>query len=147
MQRRLWIARWPRPGRLPPKAELPEIHPIRSPGGFLLEDTMFNRNVWINLQCDQCGAEPGSDCRGLHGAKRETPHRARVKRGFEERDFWRWVDTRMTEPDTAGMTEQQFLDTVTRPGWRGMKARTAPPQSSGMAQGLDRKMAAANDAA
>lgn len=42
-----------------------------------------------------------------------------------EREFWAWVDFRLSEPDAAGMTEQQFLDAVKRPGWMGRKARGA----------------------
>jgi hypothetical protein len=62
-------------------------------------------------------------------------------------DFWRWVDRRLTEPDTAGMSEQAFLDTVKKPGWIGMKARTEKAQVSESKHFADRKMAAANDAA
>lgn len=40
-----------------------------------------------------------------------------------ERDFWDWVDSRLQDPDTVGMTEQQFLDTINRPGYTGRKAR------------------------
>jgi hypothetical protein len=40
-----------------------------------------------------------------------------------EREFWEWVDQRLHDPDTQGMTEQQFLDTINRPGYTGRKAR------------------------
>jgi hypothetical protein len=62
-----------------------------------------------------------------------------------EMAFWAWVDRRLTEPDTAGMSEQAFLDTVKTPGWIGMRARTAKVKDSESAHFLDRKMAAAND--
>jgi hypothetical protein len=45
------------------------------------------------------------------------------------------------------MTEQQFLDTVKRPGWTGMKARTAQMREAMPPAPRDGKMAAANDAA
>jgi hypothetical protein len=38
-------------------------------------------------------------------------------------DFWEWVDCRLQDPDIAGMTEQEFLNTIRRPGYTGMKAR------------------------
>lgn len=38
-------------------------------------------------------------------------------------DFWGWVDSRMQDPDTAGMTEQQFLDGIKQPGYTGRRAR------------------------
>ena len=39
--------------------------------------------------------------------------------------FWAWVDCRMGDEDTAGMTEQQFLATIKTPGYTGRKARDA----------------------
>jgi hypothetical protein len=49
---------------------------------------------------------------------------ARSRRAEDLRTFWAWVDQRMSDPDTQGMTEQEFLDTVKLPGYAGMKART-----------------------
>ena len=65
-----------------------------------------------------------------------------------ERAFWAWVDRRMTEPDTAGLNEQAFLDTIKTPGWSGMRARTksAPANAAPMPAVRDGRMAAANDA-
>jgi hypothetical protein len=62
-----------------------------------------------------------------------------------EHNFWCWVDWRLSQPDMAGMTEQQFLDTVKRPGWTGMKARPAQANKVVPLGGQDRMMAAAND--
>ena len=55
---------------------------------------------------------------------------------------WAWVDRRLAEPDTAGLTEQEFLDTVRTPGWTGMKART---KAAPLPAIRDRMTAAAND--
>lgn len=52
-----------------------------------------------------------------------TDRRTRELLEQMDREFWAWVDFRLSEPDTAGMTEQQFLDTIKRPGWKGRKAR------------------------
>jgi hypothetical protein len=59
-----------------------------------------------------------------------------------ESAFWAWVDRRLSEPDTAGMSEQAFLDGIKTPGWTGMKARTKPAPMPAI---RDRKMAAAGD--
>lgn len=48
-------------------------------------------------------------------------------------DFWAWVDCRLQDPDTAGMTEQEFLNTIKRPGYIGLQARTHSLTVSGAA--------------
>ena len=90
-----------------------------------------------------CGADAGSYCRGEYGQRALGPHNVRLRHGREEADFWIWVDRRLSEPDTVGMTEQQFLDIIRTPGWIGRKARTVQNVSS-MPQ-RDFRMAAAND--
>jgi hypothetical protein len=51
--------------------------------------------------------------------------RGRAKRQLAVYDaaFWEWVDCRLQDADIAGMSEQEFLDTVKRPGYQGLKAR------------------------
>jgi hypothetical protein len=48
----------------------------------------------------------------------------RLRLDEQERRFWAWVDSRLQDPDTAGMTEQQFLDSVKVVGFTGRKSRT-----------------------
>ena len=57
--------------------------------------------------------------------QREQQRRTAKQRLDEENEqhFWAWIDERLADPENAGMTEQQILDTVKVPGYTGRKAR------------------------
>lgn len=108
---------------------------------------MVSRETALRVTCPTCGAGPGAACLiGHRGKARDVQHPRRISRVMEERDFWDWVDRRLSDPDCAGLTEQQFLDRISLPGWTGRKARnrSAAPNSACMPI-RDFRMAAAGD--
>lgn len=69
--------------------------------------------------------EVASELERQADARAAVTARTRTQQLLEELDvaFWQWVDRRLSDEDTAGMTEQQFLDTIRKPGYMGRKAR------------------------
>jgi hypothetical protein len=69
--------------------------------------------------------------RVMNSERRDRMEKAAERQSAnDEADFWAWVDRRLEDADTAGMSEQQFLDSVKQPGWTGRKARTNLPSGN-----------------
>lgn len=83
-------------------------------------------DAWKTVSCARCGADAGKPCRGEFGEPSPVPCMARIRRGREESDFWRFIDDRLADP-TCSMTEQELLDSIAQPGWTGRRAR--PPRN------------------
>jgi hypothetical protein len=108
---------------------------------------MISPESILAVTCPRCGAGPGAPCAvGSKGKLRSVQHPARIGRALDERAFWRWIDERLSYPENAHLTEQQFLDSIRLPGWTGRKARTKSPAPRVIEMLVhDHKRAAAGD--
>jgi hypothetical protein len=89
---------------------------------------MITAEQALKVTCPRCGAGPGAPCViGSRGKIIATYHSQRIGRLIDERNFYRWVDEQLALPKNRRFSEQEFLDTIKRPGWTGMKAGTNPP--------------------
>jgi hypothetical protein len=111
----------------------------------LLGETMISLENILAVSCPKCGARAGLECRAFRRATRATQHGQRLRRAIEERNFWKWIDTQLADPRNAGMSEQDLLDSVKRPGWMGRKARANSRTGVVMMPSRDFRKAAAGD--
>jgi hypothetical protein len=77
----------------------------------------------LEVPCTKCDAPPGSGCRALDGVSRGSFHAVRIRRALEDSEFWAWIDERLADPANVGLTEQEFLNRINKPGWNNIKAR------------------------